>query len=95
MNVNAKSPGYQSGTPYTGTLKRRRLQFGTALGLSLFFGLLLWARLILVTGHPRTATADPAAGDNAHKAPAFDRDAMSYNDSIGTASVNDMEQTGR
>ncbi len=23
------------------------------------FGLLLWARLVLVTGHPRTATADP------------------------------------
>lgn len=25
------------------------------------FGLLLWARLVLVTGHPRTATADPQA----------------------------------
>lgn len=24
------------------------------------FGLLLWARLILVTGHPRTATAAPS-----------------------------------
>lgn len=25
------------------------------------FGLLLWARFLLVTGHPRTAVADPAA----------------------------------
>jgi hypothetical protein len=25
----------------------------------LFFGLLLWARFILVTGHPRTAVAEP------------------------------------
>ncbi len=24
------------------------------------FGLLLWARFLLVTGHPRTAIADPA-----------------------------------
>lgn len=40
--------------------------FGT-LRLSLFacallaFGLLLWARLILVTGTPRTAIAEPGA----------------------------------
>lgn len=27
----------------------------------LVFGLLLWARFILVTGHPRTAVADPPA----------------------------------
>lgn len=26
----------------------------------LAFGLLLWARFILVTGHPRTAIAEPA-----------------------------------
>jgi len=25
----------------------------------LVFGLLLWARFLLVTGHPRTAVADP------------------------------------
>lgn len=29
------------------------------------FGLLLWARLILVTGHPRTATAEPGAAGTA------------------------------
>lgn len=27
--------------------------------LVLVFGLLLWARFLLVTGHPRTAVADP------------------------------------
>ena len=27
--------------------------------LVLVFGLLLWARFLLVTGHPRTAMADP------------------------------------
>jgi hypothetical protein len=27
----------------------------------LVFGLLLWARFLLVTGHPRTAMADPPA----------------------------------
>lgn len=27
--------------------------------VALLFGLLLWAKLILVTGHPRTATAQP------------------------------------
>ncbi|MCC6323043.1 MAG: hypothetical protein IT438_16585 [Phycisphaerales bacterium] len=29
--------------------------------LVLVFGLLLWARFLLVTGHPRTAIADPPA----------------------------------
>lgn len=29
------------------------------------FGLLLWARFILVTGHPRTATARPEAAQQA------------------------------
>lgn len=38
--------------------KKSRL---THLGLLvLVFGLLLWARFLLVTGHPRTALADPA-----------------------------------
>ena len=32
------------------------------------FGLLLWARFLLVTGHPRTAVADPPATNNAHAA---------------------------
>ncbi len=35
----------------------------------LVFGLLLWARFILVTGHPRTAVADPPAAQ-AHVASA-------------------------
>jgi hypothetical protein len=34
----------------------------------LVFGLLLWARFLLVTGHPRTAVADPPA-DQPHAAP--------------------------
>jgi hypothetical protein len=34
------------------------------------FGLLLWARLVLVTGHPRTATADPQAPEAAGSKPA-------------------------
>lgn len=34
----------------------------TFLGVAvLAFGLLLWARFLLVTGHPRTAIADPPA----------------------------------
>lgn len=36
--------------------------FGVAV---MCFGLLLWARLVLVTGHPRTATADPAQTERA------------------------------
>jgi hypothetical protein len=39
--------------------------FGLAVAA---FGLLLWARLILVTGHPRIATADQPA----HVQPATD-----------------------
>ncbi len=31
----------------------------------LAFGLLLWARFLLVTGHPRTAIADPAEQSHA------------------------------
>ncbi len=48
------------------THDRSRSKFGT-LRVSLFacallaFGLLLWARLILVTGTPRTAIAEPAS----------------------------------
>lgn len=93
MNVNAKSPGFESGKSYTSPLSRRRFRFGAVLGLSLFFGLLLWARLILVTGHPRTASADPAANTQTHTQPGqFDSDLMKYNASDGTASTNTLEQ---
>ncbi len=34
--------------------------------IAVAFGLLLWARLILVTGHPRTATAAPGAKATLH-----------------------------
>jgi hypothetical protein len=37
--------------------------FGVAL---LAFGLLLWARFLLVTGHPRTAIADPPPPQSTH-----------------------------
>jgi hypothetical protein len=33
--------------------------FGRIGLLVIVFGLLLWARFLLVTGHPRTALADP------------------------------------
>lgn len=36
--------------------------------IMLAFGLLLWARLILVTGHPRTATAEDAVASAQHEA---------------------------
>lgn len=38
----------------------RRIRRGTLVA-SLAVGLLLWAKLILVTGHPRTAIAAPEA----------------------------------
>lgn len=41
---------------------RRLTFFGVAL---VAMGLLLWARLILVTGRPRTAIADPEAKERA------------------------------
>jgi hypothetical protein len=44
-------------TPRTAT-RRRLTYFGVAL---VAMGMLLWARLILVTGRPRTAIADPEA----------------------------------
>lgn len=40
----------------------KRLRLTKATGFScviLAFGLLLWARFIIVTGHPRTAVAEP------------------------------------
>ncbi|GEM_PF-7109863 len=43
-----------------GLLSSRRLSLYACVLLA--FGLLLWARLILVTGTPRTAIAQPEAG---------------------------------
>ena len=37
----------------------RRLKVSIFACALLAFGLLLWARFLLVTGHPRTAIADP------------------------------------
>jgi hypothetical protein len=37
----------------------RRGRHGATLLIAAVFGLLLWARLLLVTNHPRTAIADP------------------------------------
>jgi hypothetical protein len=44
---------------HAGWFARRRITIGFATAAVLVFGLLLWARLVLVTGHPRTATAEP------------------------------------
>ncbi len=41
------------------SLARRRLTFGLFGVAVLAMGLLLWARLVLVTGHPRMALAEP------------------------------------
>lgn len=43
-------------------LNSRRIRLVKATGFTcaiLAFGLLLWARFIIVTGHPRTAVAEP------------------------------------
>lgn len=45
--------------PNSSTPVRRCRGTGAALVL-VVFGLLLWAKLLLVTNHPRTAVADPA-----------------------------------
>lgn len=51
----------QPSAPVSKAGERRPLQPGTMtlLAIAIVFGLLLWAKLILVTGHPRTALADP------------------------------------
>lgn len=51
--------GVRSRPSHAGWFARRRLTIGFATAAVLAFGLLLWARLVLVTGHPRTATAEP------------------------------------
>lgn len=45
--------------PIKNAVRRRRLRLGGLAVAVLALGLLLWARLILVTGHPRTAIAKP------------------------------------
>jgi hypothetical protein len=39
---------------------RRRARFGSVLAGALLLGLLIWAKLLLVTDYPRTAIATPA-----------------------------------
>lgn len=54
--VTAEAPTPLS-TPALASHRRSRV---VALGaVVVVFGLLLWAKLLLVTGHPRTALADP------------------------------------
>lgn len=48
-----------SGGRALSSLARRRLTFGLFGVAVLAMGLLLWARLVLVTGHPRMALAEP------------------------------------
>lgn len=49
-------------TPARSVPKRARaLRPSMFACVMLAFGLLLWARFILVTGHPRTAIAEPVA----------------------------------
>lgn len=51
----------QRGRPACCAASKRRSMRLTAFGLAaITLGLLLWARFILVTGHPRTAIAEPA-----------------------------------
>ncbi len=58
-NLRAPYPGPRPRPSHAGWFARRRLTIGFATAAVLAFGLLLWARLVLVTGHPRTATAEP------------------------------------
>lgn len=53
MSTNNTKPTHSS--------KQRTLTPSLFVCVVLAFGLLLWARFILVTGHPRTAIADPIA----------------------------------
>lgn len=48
-----------NGVRLFGVVVSRRL--ATAVALTLILGLLLWAKLLLVTGYPRTAIATPDA----------------------------------
>ena len=47
-----------SGPPVS-PVRRARHSRLTVAAIAAAFGLLLWAKLILVTSHPRTALADP------------------------------------
>ncbi len=56
--LDARGPSFdtQGVKPFTARFSRRLTFFSLAV---MAFGLLLWARLILVTGRPRMAIADP------------------------------------
>ncbi|MBX9737924.1 MAG: hypothetical protein K2X32_13465 [Phycisphaerales bacterium] len=47
-------------------LRIRPSSFGVAL---VAFGLLLWARLLLLTGHPKMAIAEPSTGHSSQTLP--------------------------
>ncbi len=51
----------------TRKLRIRSSSFGVAL---VAFGLLLWARLLLLTGHPKMAIAEPGTGTARQTLPA-------------------------
>lgn len=55
-NMNELQPMPQVTRPEP---RRFRPQTMALLAVAVVFGLLLWAKLLLVTGHPRTALADP------------------------------------
>jgi hypothetical protein len=57
LHNDAESP-----TPARSRVRIQRWLPATGFGVAMLaFGLLLWARFILVSGHPRTAIADPPA----------------------------------
>jgi len=64
-----KQPQNRSATTFFGRPLPARLL--GAVGVALILGLLLWAKLILVTGYPRTAIATPDKNDapKAHTVP--------------------------
>ena len=48
-----------SSDPVSNPRRVRRVRFSIFALVLVAFGLLLWARFLLVTGHPRTAIAEP------------------------------------
>lgn len=51
-------------------LRTTRSRRTATLMVAVVFGLLLWAKLLLVTNHPRTAIADPEPASPASQLPA-------------------------
>lgn len=70
--IESTNQSEQPAAPASKAGGRRPLQprTMTLLAIAIVFGLLLWAKLILVTGHPRTALADPNEQAAAAPAPA-------------------------